>query len=47
MNEPKDGEAMERDDDLLEGHAGDPDADPAAVDPDHTPDPDYREEGQD
>jgi hypothetical protein len=33
------------DDDLLEGHAGDPDADPAAVDPDHTPDPDYRELG--
>ena len=32
-------------DDLLEpdGHSGDPDGDPAGVDPDHWPDPDYRE----
>jgi hypothetical protein len=33
-------------DDRLEGHAGDPDADPDAVDPEHTPDEDYREPGQ-
>lgn len=36
---------MSDDDDLLEppDHSGDPDADPAAVDPDHTPDRSYRE----
>jgi predicted dithiol-disulfide oxidoreductase (DUF899 family) len=34
-------------DDTLEppGHAGDPDAEPAAVDPDHTPDPEARGDG--
>jgi len=37
---------MRDDDDLLEGHAGDPDDDPDAFDPDHTPDEEYREEGQ-
>lgn len=32
-------------DDFLEprDHSGDPDADPAAVDPEHEPDPEYRE----
>lgn len=30
-------------DDFLDGHSGDPGADPAAVDPDHIPNPGYRE----
>jgi hypothetical protein len=40
-----DNDFLDLDDDKLEpdDHSGNHDADPAAVDPAHTPDPDYRE----